>query len=664
MRLLHNLTSSSSPRALAKRNPARLVLLCALIVPMVLAGCSSDSPTAPTPDPQTPGGGGGATAFNISVTTSATSASAGSPNPILVTVTVRRSDNGAAPANGTTASISTSLGNFDVAGTGPQSGVLELINGQAQVNFFPGGLAGTARIQVQLQNSFGSAAINIAEGDTFFLQSISPTSGSPDGGYTIRIDGGGFVEPVRVFVGGQIAEVRSVSSTQISVRAPQISLPAGQTRAADVSVTNAVASTDEATDTLPGVFTYRRSGGALQPQIFSVTPQSGPNEGGTRVTIQGEGFVSPVQVLFGSGSAAAFNGTEAQVESVSANQIIVTTPSATGFGQNNQDTTVSILVRNVNDGATALSTSAFQYGTSILITSISPNVVSWEGGDRVTVFGQGFDEPVSVSGGNVGQTPISVTGTEILFRASAVLVEDCEPVNASGAPATGPVGVTNIETGASATGPVLSYFGPPPPFINNITPSTIDEEGGNNLVLAGGNFAAPVQVTINGALTNVNSVSPTQVQLTSPVIAGASFDTVECDDNNDGTSGTRNIPTSNNLQFNLVNVETGCTTDNVQVAFTVNPADTSCQGDQGEPPPPAAPTAVFDFSVNGTEVSFTNLSLGSPTQVLWQFGDGGNSTSTQTNPTFDYGAPGTYTVTLTVSNDGGSDSTSQDVTVP
>ena len=664
MRLQHNFTSPTQRNKAGKSGPWRFFLLCALIVPMVLAGCSSDSPTAPTADPQPPQGGGGSTAFNISVTTSATSASAGSPNPILVTVNVRRADTGAAPANGTTISISTTLGNFDAAGTGPQSGVLELLNGRAQVNFFPGTLPGTARIQVQLQNSFGAAVINIAEGDTFFLQSISPTSGSPDGGYSIRIDGGGFIEPVRVFVGGQVAEVRSVSSTQISVRAPQITLPAGETRAADVSVTNAVASIDEATDTLPGVFTYRRSGGALQPQIFSVSPQSGPNEGGTRVTIQGEGFVSPVQVLFGTGTAGAFSGTEAQIESVSANQIIVTTPSATGFGQNNQDSTVSVLVRNINDGATALSTSAFQYGTSILITSISPNVVSWEGGDRVTVFGQGFDEPVSVSGGNVGQTPISVTGTEILFRASAVRVEECEPVNAAGAPATGAVGVTNIETGASAIGPVLSYFGPPPPFINNITPNTIDEEGGNNLVLAGGNFAAPVQVTINGALTNVSSVSATQVQLLSPVIAGANFETVECDDNNDGTVGARNVPTSNNLSFSLINLETDCATEDVQVAFTVNPADTTCQGDQGEPPPPAAPTAVFDFTINGTEVSFNNLSLGNPTQILWQFGDAANSTSPQTNPTFDYGAPGTYTVVLTVSNAGGSDSTSQDVTIP
>lgn len=660
MRLLHNIKSP------AKRSPARLVLLCALLVPMVLAGCSSDSPTAPTPAPETPPtGGGGATAFNISVTTSASSASAGSANPILVTVSARRADTGAPPANGTTLTIGTTLGNFVTAGTGPQTAVLELINGRAQVNFFPGGLTGTARIQAQLQNSFGAAVVSIVEGDTFFLQSISPTSGSPDGGYTIRITGGGFVEPVRVFVGDQIAEVRSVTSTQISVRAPQITLPAGSTRAVDVAVTNAIASADEATDTLPGVFTYRRNGGgALQPQIFSVTPQSGPNEGGTRVTIQGEGFVSPVQVLFGTGTAAAFNGTEGQVESVSANQIIVTTPSATGFGQNNRDSTVAILVRNINDGGTALTTNAFQYGTSILITSISPNAVSWEGGARVTIFGQGFDEPVAVSAGNVGQTPISVTGTEILFRASAVRVEDCEPVNAAGQPASGAAGVTNIETGASATGPIMSYVGPPPPFINNITPNTIDEEGGNNLVLAGGNFSAPVQVTINGALTNVNSVSPTQVQLTSPVIANASFDTVECDDNNDQTTGTRNIPTSNSLSFSLVNLETGCTTDNVDVAFTVNPADTSCQGDQGEPPPPAAPTAVFDFTVNGTEVSFNDLSLGTPTEYLWQFGDPGNSTSIQTNPTFDYGAPGTYTVTLTVSNGGGSDSTSQDVTVP
>jgi PKD repeat protein len=52
-------------------------------------------------------------------------------------------------------------------------------------------------------------------------------------------------------------------------------------------------------------------------------------------------------------------------------------------------------------------------------------------------------------------------------------------------------------------------------------------------------------------------------------------------------------------------------------------------------------------------VSFTDMSTGSLTQWLWNFGDG--STSTAQNPTHTYSQLGTYTVMLTVTNQNGSD---------
>lgn len=78
-----------------------------------------------------------------------------------------------------------------------------------------------------------------------------------------------------------------------------------------------------------------------------------------------------------------------------------------------------------------------------------------------------------------------------------------------------------------------------------------------------------------------------------------------------------------------------------------------------------APTASFSSSVSGLTATFTDQSTdgdGVIASRLWNFGDG--TSSTLTNPTKTYGAAGTYTVALTVTDDdGASASTSNPVTV-
>jgi PKD repeat protein len=71
-----------------------------------------------------------------------------------------------------------------------------------------------------------------------------------------------------------------------------------------------------------------------------------------------------------------------------------------------------------------------------------------------------------------------------------------------------------------------------------------------------------------------------------------------------------------------------------------------------------APVAAFKASSTiitvGKAVNFTDQSINSPTSWSWNFGDGG--TSTTQNPSHTYLTAGTYSVTLTVTNSGGSDS--------
>lgn len=68
------------------------------------------------------------------------------------------------------------------------------------------------------------------------------------------------------------------------------------------------------------------------------------------------------------------------------------------------------------------------------------------------------------------------------------------------------------------------------------------------------------------------------------------------------------------------------------------------------------PIAAFEANVTETctgEVQFTDNSAFSPTEWMWIFGDGG--TSTEENPTHIYDVNGTYTVSLTVTNEAGED---------
>jgi PKD repeat protein len=72
---------------------------------------------------------------------------------------------------------------------------------------------------------------------------------------------------------------------------------------------------------------------------------------------------------------------------------------------------------------------------------------------------------------------------------------------------------------------------------------------------------------------------------------------------------------------------------------------------------PGGPTASLSAAPTSgaapLTVQFTDTSTGSPTAWAWDFGDGGSSTSQ--NPSHAYTAAGTYTVKLTATNSGGSD---------
>jgi PKD repeat protein len=72
--------------------------------------------------------------------------------------------------------------------------------------------------------------------------------------------------------------------------------------------------------------------------------------------------------------------------------------------------------------------------------------------------------------------------------------------------------------------------------------------------------------------------------------------------------------------------------------------------------PPVADFSADDSSIEeGQQVTFTDLSANAPTSWAWSFPGGTPSTSTAANPTVTYDSVGVFNVSLTVANEGGSD---------
>jgi PKD repeat protein len=98
--------------------------------------------------------------------------------------------------------------------------------------------------------------------------------------------------------------------------------------------------------------------------------------------------------------------------------------------------------------------------------------------------------------------------------------------------------------------------------------------------------------------------------------------------------------------------------------------DTAVQQITVSDPQVAAPQASFQASQTNVDipqiVTFTNTSSGQVNQYLWDFnGDGTTDRVTEdraTSPVFEYITPGTYTVSLTATGEGGQDTTTVEIT--
>jgi PKD repeat protein len=77
------------------------------------------------------------------------------------------------------------------------------------------------------------------------------------------------------------------------------------------------------------------------------------------------------------------------------------------------------------------------------------------------------------------------------------------------------------------------------------------------------------------------------------------------------------------------------------------------------PPPVAAFNANPLSGIAPLTVVFTDLSTNTPTEWLWDFGDGDSTNATEQNPVHTYSSTGTFNVSLSVANEGGSNTSTK-----
>jgi IPT/TIG domain/Abnormal spindle-like microcephaly-assoc'd, ASPM-SPD-2-Hydin len=633
-------------------------LFALLMLLAVFAACKGESPTAPT---STSGGGGGTTTpptgSNVVLTVSNANPTVPSQSSI-VTATVTQ--NGQPVPNGTAVEFTTDFGTFFETGT--NTALRTTTNGVTTVTL-TSSTAGKATIQAVVNNVARTTSV------TFQVKvdppctppncpvlhptitSVSPAFGNPGGGETVTINGTLFTNPVRVFFDfgagttPKEAFVVSRTDTQIVVTSPPVDLGTGQTKNATILVITGAGTTSEDRATSPSPFVYQAE--VLTPSVSTVSPDSGPIDGGTRITIFGSGFQSPVQVSFapgGSGGAAGW--TAIAVVSVTFNQIIATTPPARDVNPSGSGTltgAVDIRVRNINSDKEVVKPVVFSYKQKMQITSISPTLGTALGGTEVRIDGIGFNDPVTVDFAGTRAQVIRVSGTQVVARTGS-LASPC-----AGA-ASVPVTVTNVDNGDTATStppqtftylPVLAVItsvgGTPPITVGSALTVNVDNPGvgllGTGLITftVGGTAAGSSPTTIANGTSQTFTV----------VVPSLTFDTVDC--LSGGVPGKMAIPKTVEVRF--TNQTTGCS---AATSVIINPPSSACV----IPPPPSGVVSPGPAPANcavtaPVSPSATDPATGTATVTVLNTAAAGSQSLVITNAAFTSQTNGTFTVAPT-----------------
>jgi IPT/TIG domain-containing protein len=312
------------------------------------------------------------------------------------------------------------------------------------------------------------------------VSSVSPNSGPKSGGTAVTITGTGFTGATGVKFGTVAATSFTVNSaTSITATSPAGISPI----AVDVTVTTP----NGTSGTTPSDrFTY------FVATVTGVSPSSGPQGGGTTVTVTGTHLDDATGVRFGTQSTTAFT-----VDSPT--QLTVTSPAAPAPG------TVDVIVIGSSGTSSASTSDRYTYLAPPRITAVSPSSGPKAGGNPVTITGANFSGATAVKFGSNDATSFTVDSDGQITAVAP----------ASALATTVDVRVTS-PNGTSAFTPV-DHYTYVVPAVSAVAPASGPLSGGTVVTITGSHLDGATSVRFGNVEASDFTVdSPTQITAVSP----------------------------------------------------------------------------------------------------------------------------------------------------
>ena len=342
-----------------------------------------------------------------------------------------------------------------------------------------------------------------------------------------------------VTFGGNKARIESISVPSegqeiLKVSSPSITLnPPGQPMPVDVVVTvettimdsdgNVVMQYSEQSSP-PKKYTYNPL--PSNPEILSISPNSGSRAGGDTVTIQGFDIRPGVSIYFGGALATVKDLT---IDSSNRSIVTVITPKSSVLGY--VDVKVVNKDADQNRGFTTM-TNGYYYYTAPTITSVFTNFGSKYGGNLITITGTDFYVGQTVQNGVYVPSYPTVTIGNINLEVISVQdnsgniidgkklnigtqIKAIVPVSANPYPVGWQdITITNYDGQNGTEGGTVTLKNgfeikdtQKTPSITSVNPNKGPTKGGTQITITGSNFESGSIVTIDGVQAKVTSVT-------------------------------------------------------------------------------------------------------------------------------------------------------------